>query len=229
MNLILIGAQGSGKGTQAELLTETFGITHVASGDLFRQALEEHTPLGLQARAYLERGELVPDEVTLAMVLDHITLANCPSGFLLDGFPRTISQGVALDNSLGQIGQRIDAVIYMEVAREALFERLSGRLICHAHQHVYNINTHPPKVPGICDIDGSELYQRSDDQGDAIHKRLDIFFHETIQLIDHYTQQNKLITVNGDLDINAVHQELVEVLENKYHLKEIPHPSTNPQ
>jgi adenylate kinase len=210
VNIILIGAQGSGKGTQAERLSQSLGMRHIASGDLFRNAISEGTELGKKAKEYLDRGELVPDDITVAMVLNRIKEPDCVQGVLLDGFPRNIAQAQALDEGLQQIGQRINLAAYISVPREELLSRLSGRYICRANQHVYNIHTNPPKVPGVCDLDGSELYQRSDDIGEAVQKRLDIFFNETIQLIDYYGQQGKLIEINGNQSIDQVQAELVE-------------------
>jgi adenylate kinase len=215
VDIILIGAQGSGKGTQAGMLSQALGIPHVASGDLFRKAVDEKTELGLKAKAYLDRGELVPDEITVAMVLGRLAEPDCRQGVLLDGFPRTIAQAQALDNGLQQMGRQIDLAIYLKVPREELLKRLSGRYICRANQHVYNIYTNPPKVPGICDLDGSELYQRSDDVGEAVQRRLDIFFNETIQLLDYYDQQNKLVEVNGDQSIDAVQKDLLNVIQKR--------------
>ncbi len=214
MNIILLGAQGSGKGTQAELLSKALGIPHVASGDLFRKAFDEQTELGVKAKAYMDRGELVPDEITAAMILHRLQEPDCEQGVLLDGFPRTVSQAQALDNGLLAVGRHIDKAIYLKVPREVLLRRLSGRYICRAHQHVYNIETRPPKVAGICDIDGSELYQRSDDQGEAIQKRLDIFFRETIQLLGYYDSRHKLVEVNADQSIEQVQAELIRVIKN---------------
>lgn len=210
MNIILFGAQGSGKGTQAEKLSQSLGIAHVASGDLFRKAVSEGTELGSKAKEYLDRGDLVPDDITVAMVLDRIKEPDCAQGVLLDGFPRTIAQAEALDDGLRQVGRQIGLAVYLNVPREVLLSRLSGRYICRAHQHVYNINTNPPKVPGICDIDGSELYQRSDDTGDAVQKRLDIFFHGTIRLLDYYKDRKKLVEVNGNQSIDQVQTALQE-------------------
>ena len=224
MNIILIGAQGSGKGTQAERLSQSLGIVHVASGDLFRKAIGEGTELGIKVKAYLDRGELVPDEMTVAMVLDRIKEPDCVHGVLLDGFPRTIAQAQALDKGLQQIGQQIDLAVYLSVPREELLSRLSGRYICRANQHVYNIRTNPPKVPGICDIDGSELYQRSDDTGEEVQKRLDIFFNETIHLLDYYGQQGKLIKINGNQDIDQVQAELVEQIKAHTLGTDLPNP-----
>lgn len=213
MYIILIGAQGSGKGTQADLLSEALGNPHVSSGDLFRKAQDEKTELGLKAKAYLDRGELVPDDITVAMVLGRLKEPDCAKGAVLDGFPRTIAQAEALDKGLEKVGKQIDLAIYLEVPREELLKRLSGRYICRANQHVYNIYTNPPKVPGVCDSDGSELYQRSDDTGEAVQTRLDIFFNETIHLLDYYEEQHKLVTVNGNQSIEQVQAELLDVIK----------------
>jgi adenylate kinase len=225
VNIILIGAQGSGKGTQAEKLSQALSVCHIASGDLFRKALSEQTVSGLQAKVFLDRGELVPDELTVAMVLERISQPDCIPGILLDGFPRTIAQAQVLDNSLPHMRQRIDKAVYLDVPHEELLKRLSGRFICRAHQHVYNSVTRPPRIPGICDIDGSELYQRSDDKGEAVQKRLDIFFNETIRLLDYYKRQQKLVTVNGNQSIDQVHRDILRVLNDSARskaVKEIP-------
>ena len=213
MNIILIGAQGSGKGTQAENLCQLLGIRHVASGDLFRKAFDEKTELGLKAKAYVDRGDLVPDDLTVAMVLSRIKEPDCVHGVLLDGFPRTIAQAEALDIGLRGEGKQIDGAVYLNVPRKELLSRLAGRYICRANLHVYNIHSRPPRVAGICDIDGSELYQRSDDRGEAIQKRLDIFFNETIHLLDYYRGQGKLLEVNGNQGIDKVLHDLLEKIQ----------------
>ena len=215
MNVILIGAQGSGKGTQAELLAGALGLLHISSGDLFRQAMAEKTELGLKVKTYMDRGELVPDDLTVAMILDRLAMPDCSAGVILDGFPRTIPQEQALDKGLQEVGKQIDVVFYLDVPREELLARLSGRYICKANQHVYNVNTHPPKTPGVCDLDGSPLYQRPDDTGEAVQRRLDIFFSETIHLLDHYREQGKLITVNGNQSIEQVHASLLEAIRGR--------------
>jgi len=213
--IILVGAQGSGKGTQAELLSQTLGIPHIASGDLFRKAIDEKTELGVKAKAYIDRGELVPDELTVTMVVKRLEEPDCSQGELFDGFPRTVAQAEVLDKGLQEVGKQIDLAIYLQVPREELLKRLSGRYICKANQHVYNIHTHPPKVAGVCDIDGSELYQRTDDTGEAVQKRLDIFFNETIRLLDYYGKQNKLEEVDGNQDIDKVQQSLLSVIQTR--------------
>jgi len=213
--IILIGAQGSGKGTQAEMLSQALGIPHVASGDLFRKAIDEKTELGLKVKAYLDRGELVPDDLTVAMVLGRLEEPDCAQGVLLDGFPRTVAQAQALDEGLQRAGKQIDLAIYLRVPREELLSRLSGRFICRANQHVYNIYTRPPKVAGVCDLDGSELYQRPDDVGEAVQRRLDIFFNETIQLLDYYGSQHKLEEVDGNQSIDQVQGSLLNTIRNR--------------
>lgn len=213
MNIILIGAQGSGKGTQAEMLEQALGVPHVASGDLFRKAIDEKTDLGLRAKTYLDRGELVPDDLTVAMVLSRLAEPDCRPGVILDGFPRTVAQAQVLDKGLEDVGRQIDLVIYLNVPREELLRRLSGRYICRANQHVYNVYTHPPKVAGVCDLDGSELYQRSDDTGEAVQRRLDIFFNETIRLLDYYGGQHKLREVDGNQGIDQVQEALLRTIK----------------
>ncbi|HEX7733407.1 MAG TPA: adenylate kinase [Ktedonobacteraceae bacterium] len=215
MEIILIGAQGSGKGTQAAMLAQALGIPHVASGDLFRKEIEDKTEIGLKAREYLDRGELVPNDVTIAMVMNRLKQPDCKPGVLLDGFPRNIAQAEALDKSLPELSKQVNAVVYLKVPREELLQRLAGRYICRAHQHVYNIYTRPPKVPGRCDLDGSELYQRSDDVGEAVQRRLDIFFSQTIRLLDYYRQQEKVVEVDGNQAIDAVHHALVEAVRKR--------------
>jgi adenylate kinase len=212
VEIILIGAQGSGKGTQAEMLAQALGIPHIASGDLFRKEIEEKTEIGLEAGGYLDRGELVPDDVTIAMVLKRLKQPDCKPGVLLDGFPRTIAQAEALDRGLPELGRQVNAVVYLNVPRQELLQRLAGRYICRAHQHVYNIYTRPSKEPGICDLDGSELYQRSDDVGEAVRRRLDIVFTQTIRLLDYYRPQGKVVEVNGNQPIDVVQHALVDAV-----------------
>lgn len=211
MNIIMIGAQGSGKGTQAETLERELGLKPCASGDLLRDHIARATPLGRAAQPYVERGDLVPDELVVQMILDFIR-TQMSNGIVLDGFPRTTVQAEKLDADLARMGHKIDRVVYLEVPREMLFERLSGRYICRAHGHVWNVKTRPPKVAGICDIDGSELYQRSDDTPEKITRRLDIFFSETIKLLDFYQAQGKLLRVDGAQSIDVVSRTILAAL-----------------
>jgi len=215
VNVILIGAQGSGKGTQANLLASELGLPHVSSGDLFRRAIAEKSELGLKVKTYMDRGELVPDDLTVAMILSRLTMPDCAAGVILDGFPRTVAQEQTLDEELQKVGKQIDLVFYLEVPREVLLARLSGRFICRANQHVYNVNTRPPKTPGVCDIDGSPLYQRPDDTGEAVQRRLNIFFGETIHLLDYYREQGKLVVVDGNQPVEQVQRTLLDAIRGR--------------
>lgn len=212
MNIVLIGAQGSGKGTQAEFLVREFHLKLLASGELLRAAIAQGTPAGLAAKPYYDQGELVPDEIIVRMILEHLEELDSEQGILLDGFPRTIAQAHSLDERLVELGERIDVAIYLDVPRASLHDRLSSRYVCRAHGHVWNLKTKPPRIPGICDFDGSELYQRADDVGEAIARRLDIFFHETIHLVEYYQAQGKLLRVDGTKSIEQVHQQILDGL-----------------
>lgn len=212
MNIILIGAQGSGKGTQSQLLAKELRLKPCASGDLLRAAIAANTPVGQAAKPYYERGDLVPDALVIELILEAMRDLDDARGIILDGFPRNLAQARALDERMAALGTRIDRVVYLDVPRNILLDRLSGRYICRAHGHVWNIKTKPTKVPGICDYDGSELYQRSDDTPEKIAHRLDIFFNETIQLLDYYAAQGKLIHVDGTKPIDQVNREIVASL-----------------
>ncbi len=214
MNLILLGAQGSGKGTQGALLAARFGLALCASGELLREAISQGTPIGQQVRPYYDRGDLVPDELMVGMILERLTSLRDARGIILDGFPRNLAQAQVLDARLAELRHEISQVIYLDVPRDLLRERLSGRYICRANGHVYNSKTNPPKTPGICDIDGSELFQRDDDTGPAIEKRLAIFFTETLpQLKSHYEPLGKLVTIDGTQSIDDVTREIVTKLD----------------
>jgi adenylate kinase len=210
MDILLIGAPGAGKGTQAEKLSQLFTLRHIASGDLFRKAYEEHTELGLKAQRYVDLGELVPDEITIPMVIRHIEEPESMHGVLLDGFPRTLVQAQALDAELQRFNRKIDLAINMKVSREDLLQRLAGRLFCQANQHVYHVKNRPPKVAGICDLDGSKLYQRPDDGGEAMRRRLVIYFNQTVQVLDYYKEQHELREVNGNQGIDQVQAALLK-------------------
>lgn len=214
MNLILLGAQGSGKGTQGALLAARFGLALCASGELLREAISQGTPIGQQVRPYYDRGDLVPDELMVGMILERLTSLREARGIILDGFPRNLAQAQVLDARLAELRHEISQVIYLDVPRDLLRERLSGRYICRANGHVYNSKTNRPKIPGICDIDGSELFQRDDDTGPAIEKRLAIFFTETLpQLKSHYEPLGKLVTIDGTQSIDDVTREIVTKLD----------------
>jgi adenylate kinase len=212
MNLILIGAQGSGKGTQAQLLADELRLKPTASGELLRAAIAKGTPAGKAAQPYYDRGDLVPDEIVVQMILEDLENLDGAHGIILDGFPRTIPQARALDQRLSERGQRIDYVIYLDVPKDILAERLAGRYVCTAYGHVWNIRTRPTRVPGICDYDHSPLVQRSDDTPEKIARRLDIFFHETIHLLDYYRSQGKLIRVDGTWSVEDVNRAILATL-----------------
>ena len=213
MNVILIGAQGSGKGTQAELLSREFDLKSLASGELLRDAMERNTPSGQKARPYYDRGDLVPDDIIVGMIVEHLDDLDGKRGIVLDGFPRTNAQAYALDVALVKRGLQVDWAVYLDAPRELLVERLSGRYICKAHGHVWNIRTRPPKTPGICDLDGSQLYQRNDDTGEAVQKRLDIFFKETIHLVEYYEARGKLIRIDATKSIQEVNEAIFAALK----------------
>jgi adenylate kinase len=209
MYIILLGAPGAGKGTQADSLSSELNLPHIASGDLFREALKKETELGLLAKSYMERGELVPDEVTIKMILQRIEMPDCVSGCLFDGFPRTLTQAEALDKGLADKGKSIDKVLYIKVSNEELLKRLGGRWLCQNCQTPYHLITAPPKVPGKCDKCGGELYQREDDKEETVKERLRVFFAQTIPIVDYYRGQSKLIEVNGNQGIQKVAKEIM--------------------
>jgi len=213
MYIIMLGAPGAGKGTQADILSQEMGLPHIASGDLFRQALEKRTEVGVLAKSYMDKGELVPDEITIKMILERINQADCASGCLFDGFPRTLHQAKVLDKVLKEQEKSIDKAVYIEVPNEELVKRLSGRWLCRTCQTPYHIINSPPKTPGKCDKCGGELYQRSDDREETVRDRLNIFFAQTVPILDYYKKQNKLIRVNGNLGMQAVAKEMISALK----------------
>lgn len=211
--VILLGPPGAGKGTQAAELKDKLGIPHVASGDLFRAALKNETPLGLKAKKYMDAGELVPDEITIAMVMERLAEDDCAEGALLDGFPRTLAQAKALDAELTKISRAIDKVLYIKVPDEVLVKRLSGRRICRNCQAVYHVDHNPPEKEGVCDACGGELYQRDDDKPDTVRNRLTVYHEQTAPLIEYYSGKGILEEVNGNQDLAAVQAELFAALK----------------
>jgi len=212
--IILLGAPGAGKGTQAATLAEKLGAAHIATGDLFRQALEQGTELGMQAKSYMEEGMLVPDEITAQMVLDRISAPDCEAGIILDGFPRNLEQAEALDKALAGQERAIDKVVYIKVPEEELLKRLSGRWICRNCQAPYHAVDSPPKVAGKCDRCGGELYQRADDNAETIKNRLKVYSAQTAPLIDYYARAGKLLEVNGEGSVAEVSQRVVAALNS---------------
>ena len=213
MYIIMLGAPGAGKGTQADILSQEMNLPHVASGDLFRQALDKRTEVGLLAKSYMDEGKLVPDDVTIKMILERINQPDCVSGCLFDGFPRTLHQAKVLDKALKERGKNIDKAIYIEMPNEELVERLSGRWLCRICQTPYHIVSSLPKTPGKCDKCGGELYQRFDDREETVKDRLSIFFAQTVPILDYYKKQGKLIKVNGNLGIKGVAREIISALK----------------
>jgi adenylate kinase len=209
MQIILVGAPGAGKGTQAASLAADLQIAHVASGDLFRDAVKAGTLLGLQAKAYMDKGELVPDDVTIGLVLERLQEPDAAHGVILDGFPRTRRQAEALDEALKETGRRIDRVIYLKVPEEVLLGRLSGRWICRDCNRSYHELFNQPTTPGICDACGGTLYQREDDKRETALRRLEVYFTDTAPLIDYYRDLGALIEVNGDQSVDDVRQDLL--------------------
>lgn len=215
MYVILLGAPGAGKGTQAATLSKELGLAHVASGDLFREALKLGTPLGLEAKGYMDKGELVPDELTVKMVLERLEKLDAQEGVVLDGFPRTQAQARALDDALEGNGKAIDSVLYVRVSEEELIRRLTGRWICRNCQTPYHTVSSPPKVVSVCDRCGGELYQRPDDTEETARNRLRVYMESTAPLIDYYVNRNKLVEVNGEQGIEAVGREMITALKSE--------------
>lgn len=213
MYLILLGAPGAGKGTQAHLLTDRINLAHVSSGDLFRENIKNRTPLGIEAKGYIDRGELVPDEKVIEMIMEHLNTPASQNGALLDGFPRTIYQAEALNIALREnFGEGIGRVIYIKVDTEELLQRLSGRWICPVCQTPYHELNNPPKVKGRCDHDGAELHQRDDDKRSTAERRLQVYFNQTMPLIDFYKKQDLLLEINGQQTVGKVTGDIVEAL-----------------
>jgi len=211
--IILLGAPGAGKGTQAEILRERLGLAHIASGDLFRENVSKGTPLGKLAKSYMDRGELVPDDVTVQMVIDRISRPDCAHGVVFDGFPRTEAQAQALDQALAKENKKINAAINVAVRDETLVERLSARWICPIDGAVYNTMTNPPRLAGRCDKDSAELYQREDDKPETVRRRLQVYHKQTKPLIDYYRSKGILREVNGEQSIEKVQADLVKAVE----------------
>ncbi|MBB5325767.1 adenylate kinase [Anoxybacillus tepidamans] len=212
MNLVLMGLPGAGKGTQAEKIVEKYGIPHISTGDMFRAAIKEGTALGLQAKAYMDRGDLVPDEVTIGIVRERLSKDDCQKGFLLDGFPRTVAQAEALENILAELDRSIDYVINIEVDKGILMERLTGRRICKECGATYHLVFNPPAKPGVCDKCGGELYQRADDNEETVANRLEVNMKQTQPLLDFYRTKGYLRNINGQQEIEQVFADICELL-----------------
>jgi len=214
--IVFLGAPGAGKGTQAAIVAQELKLAHIATGDLFRQAQEQGTDLAMKAKSYMEKGMLVPDEITIQMVLERISAPDCEGGAIFDGFPRNLKQAEALDEALTGKGKAVDKVVYIKVSEEELLKRLSGRWICRKCQTPYHAETSPPKVWGKCDKCGGELYQRPDDTVETVKKRLEVYFNETASLIDYYTQAGKLAEVDGEGSVDEVGRRVLESLGREF-------------
>lgn len=210
--IVLLGPPGAGKGTQAEAITTKLGLPHISSGDIFRENLKQQTALGKMAAGYINRGELVPDDVTIKMIRERLSRSDCKPGALLDGFPRTPVQADALATMLTEFKGTVNAVPYINVSEDILIERLTGRWTCRAEGHVFHEKYNPPETPGRCDIDGSELYQRDDDKAETVTRRIHVYLEQTQPLIDYYRQRNLLIEVDGNQPIEQVTAELLSAL-----------------
>jgi adenylate kinase len=212
MNLVLMGLPGAGKGTQAEKIVEKYGIPHISTGDMFRAAIKEGTELGLQAKSYMDRGDLVPDEVTIGIVRERLSKEDCQKGFLLDGFPRTVAQAEALETILAELNRSIHYVINIDVDKDILMERLTGRRICKECGATYHLVFNPPSQPGVCDKCGGELYQRADDNEETVANRLEVNLKQTKPLLDFYQAKGYLRNINGQQEIDKVFEDISELL-----------------
>lgn len=213
--IVLLGPPGVGKGTQAKILAEKTGLAHISSGDLFRENIKSQTELGQLAQAYMNKGELVPDDVTIAMIRERLSRPDCQKGAILDGFPRTPAQADALKQMLVGFGGDVDAVPYITAEAEVLIARLSGRWTCRANGHVFHATFNPPQKAGVCDLDGSELYQRDDDKIETVTRRIQVYMEQTAPLIAYYRQAGKLMEINGDQPIEQVTASLLKALEKQ--------------
>ncbi len=211
--IVILGPPGVGKGTQAKVLAERTGLVHVSSGDLFRENIKNQTELGQLAQSFMNKGELVPDDVTIAMIRERLARPDCGKGAILDGFPRTPAQADALKQMLAGFDGDVDAVPYITAEADILISRLSGRWTCRANGHVFHATFNPPKQPGVCDLDGSELYQRDDDKAETVTRRIQVYLEQTAPLIAYYRQAGKLVEIDGTQPIEQVTDALVKALK----------------
>lgn len=211
--IVLLGPPGVGKGTQAKILSEKTGLAHISSGDLFRENLKNQTELGKLAQTYMTKGELVPDDVTVAMIKDRLAHADAKAGAILDGFPRTPAQAEALQTMLRDFNGQVDLVPFITAGEAVLVERLTGRWTCRANGHVFNEKTNPPKNDKVCDFDGSELYQRDDDKVETVKNRIQVYFNQTAPLISYYRDHGRLVEIDGTQTIDRVTNDLMAALK----------------
>ena len=212
MKIIMLGAPGAGKGTQAKMIADKFGIPHISTGDIFRANIKNGTELGKKAKEYMDKGQLVPDELTVEILLDRVAADDCKNGYVLDGFPRTIPQADVLDKELTKLGDKVDFAINVDVPDENIVRRMSGRRACLKCGATYHIEHIPPKQEGICDTCGSELVLRDDDKPETVLNRLKVYHDQTQPLIDFYTERNVLKTVDGTRDMKDVFADIISIL-----------------
>lgn len=212
MKIIMLGAPGAGKGTQAKMIADKYGVPHVSTGDIFRANIKNGTELGMEAKKYMDQGLLVPDELTVKILLDRVSQPDCKNGYVLDGFPRTIPQAEVLDKALAELGESIDYAIDVDVPDENIVKRMSGRRACVSCGATYHVVHVPPKKEGICDRCGSELILRDDDKPETVKNRLDVYHKQTQPLIDFYTTKGVLKTVDGTVDMQDVFKAIVAIL-----------------
>ena len=215
MKIIMLGAPGAGKGTQAKMIADKYSVPHISTGDIFRANIKNGTQLGIEAKKYMDQGMLVPDELTVKILLDRVSKDDCSKGYVLDGFPRTIPQAEVLENALNKIHDQIDYAIDVDVPDENIINRMSGRRACLSCGATYHVVHVPPKAEGICDRCGNELILRDDDKAETVKKRLVVYHEQTQPLIDFYTKREILRTVNGTVDMNVVFEEIVKILGEK--------------
>lgn len=212
MKIIMLGAPGAGKGTQAKQIADKYGIPHISTGDIFRANIKEQTALGMEAKQYMDKGQLVPDELTVKILLDRVAKDDCKAGYVLDGFPRTIPQAEVLDKAVAELNDKIDYAINVDVPDENIINRMSGRRACLKCGATYHLVHIPPKKEGICDTCGSELVLRDDDKPETVKKRLSVYHEQTQPLIDYYNKKGILKEVDGTKDMNDVFNAIVEIL-----------------
>ncbi len=213
MKIVMLGAPGAGKGTQAEKMAEKYNLPHISTGDIFRKNLKEGTELGKEAKTYMDAGKLVPDELTVRILLDRVGNDDCKNGYILDGFPRTIPQAEALDAELGKMAEKIDFAINVDVPDDSIISRMSGRRACPKCGATYHLEHIPPKQDGICDVCGAELIIRDDDKPDTVKNRLAIYHEQTQPLVDYYREKGVYHVVDGTLDVDAVFNSIKDILE----------------
>ena len=214
VKIILLGPPGAGKGTQAKSISNRYSIPHISTGDIFRKNISENTPLGIEAKSYMDKGQLVPDEVTINMVKDRLVQDDCKDGYLLDGFPRTVSQAEALQEFLEQRGESLNTALLINVPNEFILERMTGRRVCPSCGASYHIKFNPP-ANGKCELCGTDIVQRKDDTAETVKERLDVYEKQTQPLIDYYSKNNLLSQVDGTKAINLVFESICDVLKDK--------------